>query len=254
MAPPTRRRSGPLPPGQLPLALDDPVAAGGLRGAVGGRAGAIGARAGAIIAMSAGHRAAPFDDEDYFFEPWWPGARAFVYSGARFRLETDHLADPLATFPELAIIPSQLSATEVVLDGTLLVLDDEGRPDLELLRRRLSDPGATGGEAAFVASDLLRVAGVSLLERPFSERHRRLREVLRDGRLCVASRGLRGEGVMLAEAVASMGLAAISARCLTGRYVEGQADDEWLRLPVVETPAPQTRPLLVLLERLPLDR
>ncbi len=249
MAPATRRRSGPLAPGQLPLALDGAAA---VSGGISSPDVASGP-AGPITPMMAGHRPAPFDDQDYFFEPWWPGTRAFAYAGDRFRLETDHLADALATFPELGVIPSQLGARDVVLDGTLLVLDDEGRPDPELLRRRLANADATGGEAAFVASDLLRVDGLSMTERPFSERHRRLREVLRDGRLCVASRGLRGEGVMLAEAVASMGLAAISARCLTSRYVAGQADDEWLRLPVVETPAPQTRPLLVLLERLPLD-
>ncbi|MDQ3554568.1 MAG: ATP-dependent DNA ligase, partial [Chloroflexota bacterium] len=91
---------------------------------------------------------APFDDEDYFFEPWWPGTRTFAFAeGGRLRLQTDHLADPLSTFPELEVISTQLAADGVVLDGTLLVLDGEGRPDAELLRRRLADPAATGGEA-----------------------------------------------------------------------------------------------------------
>ncbi|MDQ3492918.1 MAG: hypothetical protein M3452_06615 [Chloroflexota bacterium] len=197
---------------------------------------------------------APFDDEDYFFEPWWPGTRTFAFAeDGRLRLQTDHLADPLSTFPELEVINTQLMADGVVLDGTLLVLDEEGRPDAELLRRRLADTTATGGEAAFVASDLLWAEGRSLLTQPFRERHARLADVLRDGRLCVATRGLRGEGVTLAEAVASMGLSAISARCLSGSYHPGAAGDDWLRLPVIETPAPVTRPLLVLLNRLPLD-
>lgn len=207
-----------------------------------------------IAPMNPSTGAAPFDDEDYFFEPWWPGARAFAFAeGGRLRLHTDHLADPLSTFPELEVIGTQLNADGVVLDGTLLVLDVEGRPDAELLRRRLADPAATAGEAAFVASDVLWVEGRSMTEQPFGERHARLGEVLRDGRLCVAARGLRGEGVTLAEAVASMGLSAISARCLSGGYHAGDAGDDWLRLPVTETPAPVTRPLLVLLNRLPLD-
>jgi bifunctional non-homologous end joining protein LigD len=204
--------------------------------------------------MTASLGAAPFDDEDYFFEPWWPGARTLAYSdGGRLRLQTDHLADPLSTFPELEVIGTQLLADGVVLDGTLLVLDAEGRPDAELLRRRLADPAAQGGEAAFVASDLLWVDGGSVTERPFRERHARLGEVLRDGRLCVVTRGLRGEGVTLAEAVAAMGLSAVSARCLSGAYRAGDSGDDWLRLPVIEIPALVTRPLLVLLNRLPLD-
>lgn len=204
--------------------------------------------------MTASAGEAPFDDEDYFFEPWWPGARTFAFAEAgRLRLQTDHLADPLSSFPELEVIGSQLLADGVVLDGTLLILDAEGRPDAELLRRRLADAAATGGEAAFVASDVLWLEGRSLTAQPFRERHARLAEVLRDGRLCVATRGLRGEGITLAEAVASMGLSAISARCLSGGYHPGDAGDDWLRLPVIETPAPLTRPLLVLLNRLPLD-
>lgn len=207
-----------------------------------------------IAPMTASTVLAPFDDEDCFFEPWWPGARAFAFvDGGSLRLSTEHLADPLATFPELRVISSQLTADGVVLDGTLLVLDEEGRPDADLLRTRLADQRATGGEAAFVASDLLFESGRSLADTPFAERHARLASTLRDGRLCVANRGVRGEGVMLAEAVASMGIGAISARRLTGRYVAGDAGDAWVRAPVVGLPAPETRPLLVLLSRLPLD-
>ncbi|MDQ3553806.1 MAG: hypothetical protein M3395_05295 [Chloroflexota bacterium] len=207
-----------------------------------------------VAPMTATLGEAPFDDEDYFFEPWWPGTRIFAFAeGGRLRLQTDHLADPLSTFPELQVVGTQLGADGVVLDGTLLVLDGEGRPDAELLRRRLADPAATGGEAAFVASDLLWMEGRSLTAQPFRERHEHLGNVLRDGRLCVATRGLRGEGVTLAAAVASMGLSAVSARRFSGAYHPGAAGDDWLRLPVTETPAPVTRPLLVLLNRLPLD-
>jgi hypothetical protein len=69
---------------------------------------------------------------------------------------------------------------------------------------------------------------------------------------CVISRGLRGEGMTLAEAVASMGISEISGRMLWGRYKPGAQDASWLRLPVVETPAVSTKPLLTLLQRLPL--
>src|SRR5438046_2817227 len=80
----------------------------------------------------------PFDDGDYFFEPWWPGVRAlaFVDSGVA-RLQVTGLADPAAAVPELADLPQQLATDGAVLDGTLLVLDDEGRPDSNLLRQRL---------------------------------------------------------------------------------------------------------------------
>ena len=37
----------------------------------------------------------PFDDPDWFFEPWWPGAAALAYvEDFRARLQLEHLADP----------------------------------------------------------------------------------------------------------------------------------------------------------------
>ena len=197
----------------------------------------------------------PFDDDERFFEPWWPGAHAFLRrSGPQVELRTEHLSDPLAAFPELRGIVSRLSADGVIVEGTLLALDQEGRPDARLLRRRLTGAGPADevAEGAFVASDLAWLEGRALGRQPFVERRRRLTSVLRDSEHCVVSRGLVGEGVTLANAVASLGLRAISARRLDGRWRSGPSGDDWLRLPVREAPSTPTRPFLVLLEKLPL--
>jgi bifunctional non-homologous end joining protein LigD len=196
---------------------------------------------------------APFDDPEWFFEPWWPGtpALAYIEAGA-LQLHTEHLADPLESFRELESIVPQFPAGNLIVAGTLLVLDNEGRPDGELLRRRLASPRSRSGSPAMVCSDLLYARGRSLLTLPFEERRGRLARQLSDGDRCVVSRGLRGEGLTLAQAVSSMGLHEISARLLSARYRPGQQDGSWLRLPVIEIPVIPTRPLLALLQRLPL--
>jgi ATP-dependent DNA ligase len=195
----------------------------------------------------------PFDDDEWFFEPWWPGTAALAYvEGGRVELQIQHLADPRACFPELDRVSRQFRADRLIVAATLLVLDDEGRPDAELLRARLADPQDQRGWPALVCSEVLQVDARSLLERTFAERRAQLAEILSDGEACVVSRGLRGEGTTLAQAVARMGLTEIGARRLTGRYRPGSTDDSWLRLPVAEEPAARTRPLLALLQRLPL--
>jgi bifunctional non-homologous end joining protein LigD len=198
---------------------------------------------------------APFDDEAYFFEPWWPGAHATLkYERGQVVLSTEHLADPLIAFPELAEVARQLRADRLIIEGILLALDAQGRPDTTLLRQRLSGGDSAGGsaEGAFVATDLPYLEGQSLARQPFVERRRRLAAILEDSDHCVLSRGVVGEGRMLGRAVASLGLPAISARRLDARWKGGHAGDAWLRLPVVERqPSPST-PFLVLLERLPL--
>jgi bifunctional non-homologous end joining protein LigD len=196
----------------------------------------------------------PFDDESRFFEPWWPGAPAFLRrSGRSIELRTAHLSDPLIAFPELASVVSGLKGDEIVIEGTLLALDEHGIPDERLLRHRLAGRPSAIAEGAFVAADLVYLAGESLARRPFVERRRRLSGILRDGPHHVLSRGLVGEGRTLAHAVAGLGLSAISARRLDAPWRPGPAGDAWLRLPVGETPATPARPLLVLLERLPLE-
>jgi bifunctional non-homologous end joining protein LigD len=197
----------------------------------------------------------PFDDDERFFEPWWPGAPAFLRRlGDHVELRTEYLSDPLAVFPELRPVAEDLAADGVIVEGTLLALDAEGRPDARLLRRHLTGATTTDElvEGAFVASDLPYIEGHSLARQPFVERRRRLASVLPSSSHCALGPGLVGEGVTLSRAVAALGLEAISARRLDGRWRAGSAGDDWLRLHVAEPPSLPTRPFLVLLERLPL--
>ena len=198
---------------------------------------------------------APFDDDERFFEPWWPGAQAMlVRSGTRVEMRTEHLSDPLAAFPELREMAAAWTADGLVVAGTLLALDVDGRPDARLLRRHLAGGSLhEAAEGAFVAADLAYLEGRSLARLPFVQRRQRLAAILPASPHCVLSRGLVGEGVTLGRAVASLGLSAISARRLDGRWRAGPAGDDWLRLRVAEPPTLPTRPFLVLLERLPLD-
>jgi ATP-dependent DNA ligase len=197
---------------------------------------------------------APFDDPAYLFEAWWPGVRAqaWVEGGRLVRLRAEGLADALVAFGELSDeLPERLMEDGVLLDGWLLVLDEGGWLDTDLLRRRLTGD-RSAGRPAYVASDLLWTGGTDWQRRTFAARRRRLEATLRDGDRCVVSHALRGEGTLLAEALARFGLTAISARRLDARHRSGMAGDAWLRVPVA--PADRTeRPRLALIQRLPFD-
>lgn len=202
--------------------------------------------------MQASPGAAPFDDPDYLFEPWWPGVRAlaWVEGGRLVRLRAEGLADALTAFGELADeLPERLMDDGVVLDGWLLALDEGGWLDTALLRRRLAgDP--TAGRPGFVACDLLYCGGLPWGRRTFAARRERLESVLLDGDRCVVSHALRGEGTLLAEALARFGLESLSARRLDARYRAGLAGEAWLRIPIAPV-AGSERPRLALIQRLP---
>jgi bifunctional non-homologous end joining protein LigD len=193
----------------------------------------------------------PFDDRDYLFEPWWPGVRALAFIERRgLRLQVEGLADAVAAFPEMTELPGQLGEDGVVLDGTLLVLDDDGRPDPALLRQRLDGSGLPG-RAAYVASDLLWAGGEPVTRRSFRVRRRWLEAVLEPGDRATVGRGYEADGTLVTEALASLGIDGLSARHLEARYRSGPAGGAWLRAPI--TPAePRPRPTLALILRLPL--
>lgn len=206
-----------------------------------------------LVAMQPAAGAEPFDDPEWLFEPWWPGVRAlaWVQGGALTRLQAEGLADALTTFAELGDeLPERLMEDGVVLDGWLLTLDEGGWLDPDLLRRRLAG-APDAGRPAFVASDLLWSGGSAWHDRPFVQRRERLEAVLLDGDRCVVSHALRGEGTLLAEALARFGIVAISARRLDARYRFGPSREAWLRVPVAPV-ARTERPRLALIQRLPL--
>lgn len=204
-----------------------------------------------ISPMEATDVAAPFDDPGYLFEPWWPGVRALAFcEHGELRLQVAGLADALAAFPELREMPAQLGEDGVVLDGALLVLDAAGRLDAELLRARLAGRGRPG-RPAYVASDLLWSGGQPVVGRSFAVRRRWLEAILTSGDRVTVGRAYAGDGTLVAEALATLGIDALSARQLDARHRAGAAGDAWLRAPIA-APEPRPRPTLALILRLPL--
>jgi hypothetical protein len=90
-----------------------------------------------------------------------------------------------------------------------------------------------------------------VLRRTFRVRRDWLSAILAPGDRITVGHGYVGDGTLVAEALARLGIDALSGRRLSVRHRAGAAGDAWLRMPV--TPAePRARPTLALLLRLPL--
>src|SRR4051794_21007097 len=93
-----------------------------------------------------------------------------------------------AQFPELAALAESLSGHRVILDGELVHMAADGRPDFAALRRRLSvrDAAVAARESAFLPAtlivfDVLHCDGHVTRALPYRERRALLADLLADG-------------------------------------------------------------------------
>jgi bifunctional non-homologous end joining protein LigD len=191
-----------------------------------------------------------FDDPDWLFEVKWDGYRVeAVLRDGRVRLWTRNRVDAATYFPDLAGPADWIAAREAVVDGEVVALDAEGRPDFSLLQDRTGLRGleATTGRRsrdatppsaeeraaiplAYMVFDLLHHDGRSLLEVPLEERKRLLRRVLRPHPRVRYASHVVGEGEAFMRAAAERGLEGIVAKRRAGRYEPGRRSRDWLKV------------------------
>lgn len=177
---------------------------------------------------------APFDDPDWLFEVKWDGFRVEVVVGGEVRLYTRNGHDAAAYFPRLLPEPAAwLRASEAILDGEVVALDPEGRPDFGLLQAWITgEPEARSAPLVYEVFDLLRLDGRSLLAVPLEDRKRLLRAVIVDGPRVRYAGHVEAEGRAFYAAAVERGLEGIVAKRRRSRYEPGRRSGSWLKIKV----------------------
>ena len=140
-------------------------------------------------------------------------------------------------FPELVSLVGALSRRDLLLDGELVCLDSAGRPDFQLLRRRLTapDPVAAARMAAdcpatLIVFDLLHLDGRAVRTLPYSERRALLeRELPVRGPSWRLPRPLAGELDAVLEVTRAHELEGVVAKRLDAPYEAGRRSGVWLK-------------------------
>ncbi|WNY24914.1 DNA ligase [Methanolapillus millepedarum] len=115
------------------------------------------------------------------------GARLQIHKkGKEVKLYSRRLEDVTDSLPDVAdAILAAVEATDAVLDGEAVAIDEEGRPRAfqDILRRfrRKYDVESTSRDIPIHVNlfDLLYVDGESMIEKPLKERRERLSEIIR---------------------------------------------------------------------------
>jgi bifunctional non-homologous end joining protein LigD len=192
--------------------------------------------AAAVQVMKPATRERPFSRPGWIFELKHDGFRMLAAGGGgEARLLYKKGRDAARTFPELAAAVAALPFRSLILDGEIVILDEEGRPDFQKLQRRglRMDPAGAAQEAAepavLFAFDLLACEGFDLRPLPLTARKAILRRVIpNDGLLRVADE-IPERGEDLYAAVLEMGLEGIVGKRADSPYRAGYSAD-WLKI------------------------
>ena len=184
----------------------------------------------------------PFSDPEWLFEVKWDGYRVeAVVRGGRARLYTRRRQDAAHYFPDLAEASGWIEAEQAIVDGEVVALDEQGRPQFSLLqdhtgiRTGRTPGGKRRSEAAqivYQAFDLLHLDGRSLLAVPLEERKRLLRSRLRPHPLVRYAGHVDTDGLAFFEAARRQELEGIVAKLRRSPYEPDRRSRSWLKLKV----------------------
>jgi len=177
------------------------------------------------------------------YEFKWDGVRAIVFvDGGRVRAISRNGKDLVTSFPELRQLGSFLGATNAILDGEIVVLQD-GRPDFGQLQRRLHVTSTSGAQrramahpASFLAFDVLYLLGQSTMHLDYDARRALLERLeLAGDTFATPPRFVDIPGADVLRVSEERGLEGVVAKRRDSTYTPGTRTSLWVKVKNVRT-------------------
>lgn len=179
----------------------------------------------------------PTRAEDYAYEFKWDGYRTLLFADkGRAHVLSRRVRDVTGEFPELQEVAAALPRKRVILDGEIVVLDEQGRPSFERLQGRAgfhAPKDAASAPVVFLAFDLLWQDGRSLLREPYTVRRAALEKLgLKTDRAWVPP--AYDDGAAVLQASRDLGLEGVLAKRRTSLYEAGQRSGAWVKVKLLK--------------------
>jgi DNA ligase D-like protein (predicted ligase) len=172
----------------------------------------------------------PPESAEWQHEIKYDGSRTqLVIDGGLARAFTRNGHDWTERYPAVVRSAEELFCASAVLDGEIILQDEQGRSDFHAIKEALS---TRRDDFIFMAFDLLQLNGRDLRSRPLIERREYLRELLgqNEATCCIQfSDHVTGSGADLLAAADAMGLEGIVSKRVTSRYRSGPPK-AWLKV------------------------
>jgi len=176
-------------------------------------------------------------DADWAFEMKWDGIRAIAtVARGSARFVTRNGIDVTVTYPDLSALADQVRG-DVVLDGEIVALNKQGRPDFGRLQQRMKLTRPADVERAvrnvavhYMVFDLLEAGGRSLVGKTYDERRALLADtVTSKGRIQVPE-AFEGNLDAAISSSLKLGLEGIVAKKRDSTYSAGTRSRAWIKI------------------------
>jgi len=169
----------------------------------------------------------PFDHPDWVFEVKWDGYRAVAeIRNGNVSLTSRNRISLGRRFPPI-LEALRKFGFEAVLDGEIVVVDDRGRPDFQMLQDYQK---SRIGHLLYYVFDLLHFAGHDLTGLPLTKRKELLKRVLPSAPNIKFSDHVVKEGILFFRVAKEKGLEGIVAKHAESVYRMGRRSRQWLKV------------------------
>jgi bifunctional non-homologous end joining protein LigD len=118
------------------------------------------------------------DHKNFIFEPKLDGVRALCYKKTKLKFTSRNDIVITEKYPEFDFFDN-IDAEECILDGEIVVYDEEGHPSFGLWMER--DKAGEGMPATYVVFDIIYYNGKSLMNEPLYVRKKILEKIITEG-------------------------------------------------------------------------
>jgi bifunctional non-homologous end joining protein LigD len=191
---------------------------------------------------TAGELPSAEEDARWGYEFKWDGVRAVAaVHGGVVGLTSRKGTDITVRYPEVGRLPTALAGHDAVVDGEIVAMDEQGRPDFGALQNRMHRTGpevprmAAARPVTFLVFDLLAWDGEDLTGLPYAERRDRLDALDLTAHRWVSTPWFRGGGADVHAASQENGLEGVVAKRLDSPYRPGVRSPDWRKVKNVRT-------------------
>ena len=169
----------------------------------------------------------PFDDKNWIFEIKWDGYRAIAEVGnGDVRLYSRNGNTFENSYPVVVNELKKIKA-DAIIDGEIVVLNDEGHPEFQLLQHYEENQHRP---IQFYAFDVLSLNGHNTTGLPLIERKELLQGIIPKNEVIKYSDHIEEKGIAFFNVSKERNLEGILAKKADSQYYVGKRTNEWLKI------------------------